>query len=322
MIGLVAAFALAPVIAYYLWALHLGLSYPPYHVAGQGMWLWNQGWRQWLDEKYFFSPLSRHFNDWIWTEPIIILVALGVIFPFCCFAGEKHRQGSVSGSITMRSSAKAPWLFHWWLLGIVPFYMIGAKELVSNPWNFHIISPAAAALSSYAIITIASFVAEFAGLARQVLVKLTTIAVCLIVVAVLGMRPALMTMYYPVAQQGYELGLALRQVSQPQDLVLTMANTLGDPVVLYYSQRRGWLFPPPGPFRDIIELPQDDKESIQVFEELRAEGAVWLGIVAAQHAELQQKHPLLLAHFQRASRLCQHNPEWVIYSILPGAPGD
>ena len=70
----------------------------------------------------------------------------------------------------------------------------------------------------------------------------------------------------------------------------------------------------------MTELPADDRESIQMFEELRTEGAVWLGIVAAQQAKLERDHPLLLAHFQRVCRLYQRNPKWFIYSIKPGTP--
>jgi Dolichyl-phosphate-mannose-protein mannosyltransferase len=318
-ISIVAMLALVPAIAYYIWAIHLGHLYPPYHVSGNGNWLWDQGLRQWLDANYFFTRLSRHFKNWIWTEPIIILVALGLIFPFFNCGRKEHSQNSVSGRVTVGSSAKAPWLFHWWLLGMLPYYLIGAQELVSNPWNFHIIDPAAAALSSYAIITISSFVAKIVRPSGGVLVKRGIIAASIIIIAVSG-TIRLKRMYYPAAEHDYELGLALRQVSQPDDLVVTMAHVLGDPIVIYYSQRRGWLFPPPSPTRDIIELPEDDSESIRAFEELRAEGARWLGIVAAQHAKLQQKHPLLLAHFQRNSRLYLHNSKWLIYSILPGAP--
>ena len=98
-----------------------------------------------------------------------------------------------------------------------------------------------------------------------------------------------------------------------------MANVLGDPIVIYYSQRRGWLFPPP-PTVDLIELPEDDRESIEMFEELRARGAAWLGIVGQQRAKRRQKRPRLLAHFERTCRLYQRNPKWFIYSIKSGAP--
>ena len=315
--SIVGALALVPVTLYYLWAVHLGRSYPPYHIAGEGNWVWNQGFRQWLDQNYFFPRLSWHFNNWMWTEPIIVLVMLGTIFPFCGFARWERGQNVVFGRVTVGSSPKAPWLFHWWLLGMLPYYLIGARELVSNPWNFHIIDPAAAALSSCAIIAISSFVAKTVRPSGGVLIKKGIIAASLILIAVLG-TIRLKKVYYPAAEHDYELGLALRQVSQPHDLVVTMATVLGDPIVIYYSQRRGWLFPPPSPSRDFIELPEDDSESIRAFEDLRVEGARWLGIVAAQHAKLRQKHPLLLAHFERTSRLYRRDPKWRIYSIIPG----
>jgi hypothetical protein len=100
-----------------------------------------------------------------------------------------------------------------------------------------------------------------------------------------------------------------------------MANVLGDPIVIYYSQRRGWLFPPP-PVVDVTALPEDDRESIQTFEKLRARGAAWLGIVGPQQMRLRREHPLLLAHFERTCCLYQRNPKWFIYSIIPSAPGN
>jgi 4-amino-4-deoxy-L-arabinose transferase-like glycosyltransferase len=307
-ISIVGTLALVPVIAYYLWARHLGHSYPPYHVSFSGYLLWDQGLKQWLDENYFLGRLVWWFVTWLWTPPVIVLVALGIIFPFRAVDSEKH------------TSATAPWLFHWWLLGMVPLYIVAARELVLNPQNFHIINPAAAALSSDAIMTIASFIAKVARSSSRVVVRTRVIAASLIIIAVSGTM-ALIRMCYPYAKQGYELGLALRQVSQPRDLVVTMANVLGDPIVIYYSQRRGWLFPPP-PTVDVTELPEDDRESIQTFEKLRARGAAWLGIVAPQQAKLKRDHPVLLAHFQRTCCLYQRNPKWFIYSIIPSAPGN
>jgi hypothetical protein len=306
--SIVGTLALVPVVAYYLWARHLGHSYPPYHVSFSGYLLWDQGLKQWLDENYFLGRLVWWFVTWLWTPPVIVLVALGIIFPFRAVDSEK------------RTSAKAPWLFHWWLLGMVPLYLVAARELVLNPQNFHIINPAAAALSSDAIMTIAWFIAKVARSSGRVVVRTRVIVVSLIIIAVSG-TIALIRMCYPYAKQGYELGLALRRVSQPRDLVVTMASVLGDPIAIYYSQRRGWLFPPP-PVLDVTALPEDDHESIRMFEELRAEGAVWLGMVASQQAKLKRDHPVLLAHFQRTCRLHQRNPKWFIYFIKPSAPGN
>ncbi|OLE97614.1 MAG: hypothetical protein AUG75_06170 [Cyanobacteria bacterium 13_1_20CM_4_61_6] len=313
-IGLVALLALLPAVAYYLWALHLAYSYPPYHLAGEGNWLWNDGLRRWLDKNYFLPLLSWHFNYWVWTQPVIVLVAFGTISPFCGFGLPEHRRDFASGRNT---SAKAPWLFHYWLLGGVFYYVIGAKELMSNGWNFQIINPPAAALAGHAIITIASFIAKITPTSVRSLLKVAIIASSLATIGVLGTK-RLRLLYYPFSEQGYELGLALRQVSQPRDLVVTIANDLGNPIVIYYSQRRGWPFPPPTPSRDFVELPADDRESIQMFEELRAKGAAWLGIVAAQQGVLRREHPLLLAHFEHTSPLYRRDPKWHIYSIIPG----
>ena len=312
-ISIVAILSVLPVIAYYVWALHLGRAYPPYHVAGDGNWLWNQGLRRWLDQRYFLPRLSPIFNHWLWTPPVIVLVMLGIIFPFLGL-----RPGENSGEFESRGniSPKAPWLFHWWLFGAVPCYLIAAKELVSNVWNFEIINPAAAALASHAVITIALFTTKITPAFIRSLLKATIVAVSLATIAVFGAR-LLERLYYPYSKQSYELGLALREASHPRDLVVTIPNNLGNPIAIYYSRRRGWPFPPPTPVRDIIELPRDDSESIQMFEQLRIQGATWLGIVAAQQGFLRREHPLLMAHFERSSRLYRRDPKWVIYSILP-----
>jgi len=312
-ISTVAILALLPIIAYYLWALHLGYTYPPYHIAGEGNWLWNHAFTQWLDKKYFLPLLSWHFNYWIWTQPVIIFVALGIIFPFLGFSSRKHSNDLAFGRSAL---VKAPWLFHWWLLGGVPYYVIGAKELMSNGWNFQIINPPAAALASHAIITIASLSAKITPPSIRSFVQATITAASLGTIAVLG-TTRLRLLYYPFSEQSYELGVALREASQSRDLVVTMANDLGNPIAIYYSQRRGWPFPPPSPSRNFIELPADDSESIQMFEQLRLEGAAWLGIVATQQGALRREHPLLLAHFERTSHPYKRDPKWVIYSIIP-----
>jgi hypothetical protein len=127
---------------------------------------------------------------------------------------------------------------------------------------------------------------------------------------------ALPTLYKPEhAQDGYELGLALREVSAPGDLVVTMANDLGDPVAIYYSRRRGWIFPPPEPDRWWNRLPEDDRESIEQFETLRASGARWLGFVRYFDKETWAGHEQLLAHFRETCEYVAGGPGWVIYRI-------
>jgi hypothetical protein len=310
-IGIVAIVSLLPAIAYYLWALHLGHTYPPYHVAGNGNWVWDDGLKTWLDQKYFLPRLGPIFNHWLWTPPVTVLVALGIVLPF---VGLRPSSCSNDFEVDRGPLRGAPWLFHWWLFGGVLCYLIAAKELVSNVWNLEIINPAAAALASHAIITIAFLVSKITPAAMRPVIRPAIVGVSLAAIAVFGAM-LLKKLYYPYANQSYEMGRALREVSQPRDLVVTIATDLGNPIAIYYSRRRGWPFPPPTPTRDIIELPPDDNESIQMFEQLRMQGATWLGIVATQQVSLNRTHPLLLAHFERTCRVHWRDSKWTIYFV-------
>ncbi len=308
--GIAAVFTLAPVVAYYLWARHLSLTYPPYHFAGSGNWLWDDGPQKWWEQKYFLPKLSWNFNYWIWTKPVIALVFVGL-----CLRPPQWNRDSVSDYRPGDSFGKAPWLFHWWMFAGVIYYLIGAKELVINSWNFHIINPAAAVLAGHAIVAIASFANRIAGLPAS----LVTVATILLIIGGLGQRH-LRNMYNPSweSTKSYKLGLALHKVSTSDDLVVTIPFGTTEPVAIYYSERRGWSFPPPWPevgwWGSTIK---DDNEAIRLFEELRTQGADWLGIVASRKNKLLENNPKFMGHIERTCELKQENPEWVIYRILP-----
>ncbi len=306
-ISIAALLTLMPVIAYYLWARHLSLTYPPYHIAAKGNWLWDAGLAQWLSQNYFLPGLYHHFNGWIWRSSIIALVLFGLLFPF----REERGQADMSDQSPMNLSGKVCWLFHWWLLAGAIYYFIGAKELVHNPWNFHIINPAAAALAGHGIIVIASFTTRIVRPSATVLI----VVILLFFIAMSGQK-GLSYMYYPYAQEAYKLGLALRQMTRSDDLVVTIANAIGDPVAVYYSQRRGWIFPPVEPEKTWTQLPEDDNEAIRLLDELRDQGAGWLGIVNKHRDDIWKNHPLLAEHIERTCELKAESPEWVIYRIL------
>jgi hypothetical protein len=302
-----AFFTLIPVIVYYLWARHLSLTYPPYHFAGEGNWLWNEGLQQWWGQKYFLSKLIWNFDRWIWTKPVIVLVLGG----FCL--RPPHRNTGADQGLG-DSSGKAPWLFHWWMFAGVMFYLIGAKELVINSWNFHIINPAAAALAGHTIVVMASFANRIARSPGLVI----TVATILFIIGGVGQKH-LKDMYYPPwdSTKNYKLGLALRHVSDPGDLVVTIPFGTTEPVAIYYSQRRGWSFPPPWPevgwWDGKIE---DDQEAIRLFEELRTQGAGWLGIVASRQNELWKNNSQFVQYIEHTCELKQETSEYVIYRIL------
>ncbi|MDQ4077916.1 MAG: glycosyltransferase family 39 protein [Chloroflexota bacterium] len=307
--GSVALFALVPVITYYLWAKQLASSYPPHHFAGDGNWLWNAGIARWWDQKYFLPLLKQRFYGWLWTPPVIALVLGGLCFPPRVQADTQIESSQRS---SVNDTTKAPWLFHWWLLGGLVFYLIGAKELVDNPWNFHIINPAAAALAGHAIVSIGYLMTRMVRVNYSVI---TTTAL-LLIIFIFGQQ-GLQYMYTPYAYESHQLGLALREVSQPDDLVVTMANDLGDPVAIYYSGRRGWVFPPASPESSWHQLPESDNEAILLFEELRASGADWLGVVSEQQTYIRQYHPDFVDYIDRVCETKIETSKYVVCRIMP-----
>lgn len=306
-ICLAAIITLVPVVAYYIWAGYISRTYPPYHIAAAGNWLWNSGLSQWWEKKYFLPKLYT-LNP-LWTKPALVLFAVGL------FLRPPQSDNNSKSKQQEDTPAKAPWLFHWWILAIVIYYLIGAQQLVDNPHNLNIIHPAVAALTARAIIAIASFTYHRAGTRASV----ATVAAILLIVSGFASRNLKAVYFSPFAEQGYKLGLALRQTTQPSDLVVTISQEIGNPISVYYSQRRGWVFPPALPgikWWNSDDL-NDNSKAIRLLEELRAKGADWLGIVNHQKIKLWQNNPKLVEYIEQTFELHQENPEWVIYRILP-----
>jgi hypothetical protein len=293
-----------PVCAYYLWARQLSFSYPPYHFAGEGNWIWDQGLRAWTEQQYFLPRLTGPIIR-LWSSPVLLLFCLGFVLAIV----KKPDFEAKIGKGNMVHSFEAPWLFHWWIAAGVIYYLIGALELIENPSNFHILSPAIAALSAHAVITLSSFAAT--QLKQPTLHRMLA-ALLVIVVGVWGQRHSQLRSAY--AKQSYDLGLALKAVSLEDELVVTFGNVIGCPVAIYYSGRRGWLFPPFGEIKDWERLPEDD-EAIKIFEMLRARGAKWFGVVKMRKDDIWKERPWFAEHIERTSELVKINESAIIYRM-------
>lgn len=280
---------LTPVIGYYVWALHVAHSYPPYLVAANDNWVWDEGFGSWLKAHYFLRKLLHAEHRW--GVPLLALALGGLMFP-----------------PAQNTSRNLRWLFHWWLLGGIIFYAVGARELVDNPWNLHIIDPALAGLAAQGLFVACTV------LARLHLPLSGRAALILIIVSLHGleMRQYLRSSYTAYARQSYEMGATLARISQPTDLVVTVANAIGDPVAIYYSHRRGWVFPKCCSVDSTNEL-----AAIQLFDKLRSEGARWFGIVAEQRTNFRETTPRLLAHIEDTTELVNEDRDWAIYRIPP-----
>jgi hypothetical protein len=299
--------ALLPVAAYYLWARHLSLSYPPYHFAGSGNWLWDEGLKEWIKNRYFLESFYSVLEYWLWGIAGIVLVFIGLLFPP---PGLHTRQVSLDN----KSYVTAPWLFHWWLAGCAFYYFIGAQELVRNAWNFHIYAPVAAIFAGRALVLLSTTTLAPAG--APLSVSFSRLFVILAITSFCSFRLLKKELYKSYAENSYHLGLALGQISKPDDLVVTLAEDIGDPVAIYYSKRRGWVFPPANKFWAPTELPPEEQDLIKDLENLRRQSADWLGIVATHHQDIQERFPLLVQHLNKTCIKQTQTKDYVIYKIL------
>jgi hypothetical protein len=286
---------LATVLSYYAWAIHVSKTYPPYHVAASGNWVWDSSFETWLRVSYFI-PKLRFQAKWLWGIPLLGLACLGLFA-----APARH--------------AKLPWLFHFWLLAGVCFYGFGAQELVDNPWNFHIIDPVLAALAAQGLLLL------WRVFSRLRLRPTSRIVLLLLIVAshAVALRK-LRLVYTPYAHEDQQLGLALAQIGKPDDLVATIGTEIGDPTAIYYSHRRGWIFPPAWPGVNWWEDIADERSAIEAFDKLQSLGAQWIGVVATQNEKLRKNTPKLWEHIEGNTELAKSDAGWTIYRILSKAP--
>ena len=301
---LVGILTMLPVAAYYLWARRIALTYPPHHFAGEGNWIWDQGLGEWARQRFFVSALWGKVTA-LWTLPGIVLLTVGIFLPFFKVSKAKETEQAIE-----ESPVDAPWLFHWWIVAGVVYYLIGARELIENPSNLHILSPAVAALSAYGLIALVSIFLKQS--------KLRIVAAMLLVVAIGVWGARRSRLYSSYAIQSYHLGLALKSVSQPGDLIVTLGDIIGCPVAIYYSDRRGWLFPPFEEIKDWENLPKDD-EAIAAFERLRAKGAGWFGVVNNRRDDIWQARSRFAQHIEQTCELEETNEHGIIYRI-PARP--
>jgi len=111
-----------------------------------------------------------------------------------------------------------------------------------------------------------------------------------------------------MGRQDHELGIALSRISQPSDLVVTVAHLIGDVVPNYYSGRRGWAFR--------ADPCADESAAIQLFDQVRFQGAQWFGIVAEQRTKFGDCAPAFLSHIESTTELVDENRDWAIYRVL------
>ena len=286
------------VVALYCgWAIHLGRTYPPYHVAGRG-YLWDLGLGNFLANRFYVDDLRHIATTWFYGAPFIVLVALGLWLP------PLPRHGD-------RALAAVPYA---WLIAGVLAYLVAAREISSNPWNLHILSAPIAIFAGRGAV----FAVSLGDKRSAAILGLRSVALFIFVVATASF-PLLDVMKSRPAQNALRLGERLRTISQPGDLVIAISPDVGDPVAIYYSRRHGWVFPPAGPNINWTVFVETDGEAIAELEQLRAGGAVWFGAVKNAKDEWGRNfithHAGVIGHLNATARLVDDNDAFVIYKL-------
>ena len=288
---LTAVLVLIPIITYYLWARHLSLSYPPYHFAGSGNWIWDN-WGEMFRKHFLLVNLKNVFEYWILGFPAIMLFIMGLILS--------------PPETTDHPSSGMKWFFHYLLLGCMFYYFIGAAELIKNPWNFHLFLPVISVFCGRVLVVLYSYTlaSKYAKFSR----------VGILVIFMTAYNVALMRTQLFInkwALNSYKLGKELSAIKNPGDLVITIAQDMGDPIAIYYSGANGWVFPPADQWAP-KQLPKDDSVSVNSLKELQKEGADWFGIVDKHYKDIQLNHPTLAGYIASQMSIVKKTDNYVI----------
>jgi hypothetical protein len=298
------AVTLLPCVLYYRWAVYLGNSHPPYHVAGHGYFF--QDPVGFIKNVFYLPQLARHLK-WLIGFPILLLVGIGGL------------------AMLPSSEDKTPFdnLFRVWLAAVGAVYLFTAQELTVNPWNLATLCLPLAGLAGEGWLRVVQHGPDGRGLLFGAFVA---------ALFWWSSGSIVKSLRAPVSYSSWQLGERLRQLSNVGELVVTAAAEIGDPVAIYYSRRRGWVFPPGGlcppggpvPDDDWGML-EDDAAAVQRIQALHVSGARWVGIVrgAKDHAGqlLVVRNPSLVDYLSRVAEYSEETDDWLIYK-LPAHDGE
>ena len=275
-----AVLTLIPPLAWELHAYHVSVTQYPYHFAGEG------GVRI-MSGSFYWQLLKVTF-----TESLTPILAVGLIAGL--FVWPRAKYGKV---------------FHFWLLGFVVFVILTGREN-RHPWVQLPAVPIAAAFLGVALDSLGRRL--FRSL-RQTPALATTCAILFATILFVSMSilsfGSLRAYYKPWQLPSYHAAVEIQRITTPSDLIVTADN--GDPVVIYYSGRRGWHF-----MEHFGGRPSNSAEATEELERLRAQGGRYFVLNAytiwwLDYYKLRDFRMYLDSRYRRVSE----SPEYVIYDI-------
>jgi 4-amino-4-deoxy-L-arabinose transferase-like glycosyltransferase len=240
---------------------------------------------------HFFGAGGLMLENPAWYWRIAKQTALSSLTPVLCVL-------AVAGFI-LAPAGRFRRLFHWWAAAMLIFIIVvgwGNR----HQWYQLPLVPIAAVFAGCACATIA-----------QQRIALAFLVATFLVSAAFATRP----FFAPAAAPLRDAGLALRELSPPNALVLAADD--GDPNIFYYAQRKGWHFlEEDGVF---YGNPLDDAQLIADYDKLRSRGASYLVFTFGTRWWLQY-YRAFAQHVHNTAEPIADRPEFVIYRITANRP--
>jgi hypothetical protein len=122
------------------------------------------------------------------------------------------------------------------------------------------------------------------------------------------------TFVYKSYQLDHSMGLHLKKLRQPNDLVLVLAHDIGSPIAVFYSGGRGWVFPPHEK-EGSEHLPPNDAASIALLNELRERGAAWFAINRKHYDTFKTSYAQFANYLSNNFTLRADERDYVIFQL-------
>jgi 4-amino-4-deoxy-L-arabinose transferase-like glycosyltransferase len=266
-------FAVAVLLPPALWYSHakfVAESNLPHHSFGQGI--------------IQFAPV-RDYVRVLWrltTKSLtVIVVALMIIGLFLSL---RKKQGLI---------------FHLWLLAIFAFSFVAAKGHLKHEWYLLTVAPIAAFLCA---VTLCDVLAKVHSTFLKCLVGIGFLF-CLAVASFFAVREK----YESWNMAARNLGLELERISNPSELVAVIDEA--DSTTIYYSNRKGWHFPPYYGART-----KRSAKLIGRLEKIRPQGAAFLGI-SKDHFWWLDFYKEFHEHLETRYERIRDTPEYIIFDL-------
>lgn len=226
--------------------------------------------------KYFSNMLGFEYN--------IGLLPIGLILFFVGLATKlKSNQ----------------YFLYWWLAGVIVYFLLFNKHSMTHEY-YHL--PFLPIASIFVGIGAEKIMMSFKSL---ILPKsLLLIAYCLSLL-ILMLPPTLGLAYKPIDRFKYvpETGQAIQRLTTASDLIIGSMD--GGPTLVYYSQRRGWLF-------DVRLKSLTENDPVEKLEKLRGVGAK---IFASANKDQLNSNKMLADYLYQNYPLLEVTDNYVIFDI-------